>query len=135
MSTETCGSITVITSLTAILTLTQKPTTKKSPVKSRKTTTTSRSAHRVALSHNQVPNDVQLKGATYEALSTICEKHQLTHDAAVELLIHFYQLRMFDLLIEKIRAAYNSGLSATQINQLSVLYSLLAYIDQRIGLR
>jgi hypothetical protein len=69
-----------------------------------------------------------------EAIDSFAAEHGLSHDLAVRQLIDFYYLRHFDLLIQNIRRMQARGLSPLEINQLSVLYTLLKHIDDRVGL-
>jgi len=75
-----------------------------------------------------------LTSPTFTALKQLSETHGLTQDLAVQLLIEFYTMQRLDLVIHQIRAMYDRGLTPFEINQLSVLYTLLQAIDDRIGL-
>jgi hypothetical protein len=68
------------------------------------------------------------------AIDEFAEQHGLSHDLAVRQLVDFYYMRHFDLLIRNIRRMQERGLSPMEINQLSVLYTLLQHIDERVGL-
>ncbi len=98
---------------------------------SKKKTGPELSSHRNQSGSKRVP----LTTHTYSALKKLSEEQCMTLEFTIESLIGFYNLQYFDLLIEKIRDKYNNGLSPIDIAHLSVLYTLLQSIDQRIGLR
>lgn len=80
------------------------------------------------------PERITISAPTYVALKELSETHCLTHDLAIDLLIEFYTMRRLDLVIRQIRIMYDRGLTVLEVNQLSVLYTLLQAIDDRIGL-
>lgn len=77
---------------------------------------------------------VRVNEETHRALNTLSENHGLTHDGAIRQLIEFYYMQHLDLLTRHIRMMYDRGLTSIEINQLSVLYTLLQHIDDRVGL-
>lgn len=74
---------------------------------------------------------------TPQALSSIrylTKKHQLSDNDLITQLMEFYDLQHLDLLIELLKQKYDRGLTVVEINQLSVLFTLLKYIHQQVDL-
>ena len=64
----------------------------------------------------------------------LTKKHQLSDNDLIAQLMEFYDLQHLDLLIELLKQKYDRGLTAVEINQLSVLFTLLGYIHQQVDL-
>ncbi len=83
---------------------------------------------------NQVATRLKIDTPVYDELKKLADAHSMTPSLMVEHLLAFYNLQYLDIMITKIRQAHEQGLSPIQIAQLSVLYTLLDYIDEYIGL-
>lgn len=69
-----------------------------------------------------------------QRLSKLKQRHKVTYSVALDQLLNFWEMRYFDILIERVKFKYDKGLNAKELTQLSILYTLLQYIDDRIGL-
>lgn len=77
---------------------------------------------------------IRVSRATYTAISEYAKAYGMSHDTTVWQLVEFYRLNNLLLLIQFIRSKYMAGLTIFELNELSILYTLLGEIDKFSGL-
>jgi hypothetical protein len=77
---------------------------------------------------------LRLNEPAYTSIRNLQRLYTMSADNCILQLIDFYNLRDFPLLIERILALYNEGLSPSDKGYLSCLYTLLQEIDRNVDL-
>lgn len=92
----------------------------------------------VHLKHRRAGHDkeqrIRVSKATHERLKQLTDSIDATADLAIWQLLDVYDLDRLDLIIDRVNKLYLRGITLSQRSQLSVLYALLAEIDNKIGL-
>jgi hypothetical protein len=89
--------------------------------------------HRIA-TNSTAELKVRVSPITHAALKQYMAEYVLSTDTVVWDLIEFYRLNNLQLLIERLHAKYQAGLSPVERGQYSILYTMLAEIDRVSGL-
>ena len=74
------------------------------------------------------------KSKLQQRLNSISELAGLNFELQVDCLIDFYELRRLDLLLRKINELHLRDLSIVEINQLSVLYTVIQNLAIKLRL-
>lgn len=69
---------------------------------------------------------------TQRRLNVLAHAEGLSADETINLLIDFWEMRRLDRLIAQVKLAYEAGMTALQLGQLQVLYSLVELICLRV---
>lgn len=77
---------------------------------------------------------IRITTSTHAALKQYMTEYVLNTDTVVWDLIEFYRLNNLQLLIERLHAKYQAGLSPVERGQYSILYTMLSEIDRISGL-
>jgi hypothetical protein len=76
---------------------------------------------------------IALTPDTTQSLKSLAAEKGLTQSELVEFLLDFYELKKLDLLIANIRVLLNTGLTPLHKANLSVLYSYLSAVNDRLS--
>lgn len=90
-------------------------------------------AHR-AVTNSTAELKIRISAITHAALKQYMDEYVLTTDRVVWDLIEFYRLNNLQLLIERLHAKYQAGLTPIERGQYSILYTMLSEIDRISGL-
>lgn len=71
---------------------------------------------------------------TTQTLKNLAQEKGLNQSELIEFLLEFYELKKLDLLIANIKVLLNTGLTPLHKANLSVLYSYLSEVNDRISL-
>ena len=77
---------------------------------------------------------INISRPTLLEIQNLCQHKAMNPDTLINHLIRFYDMEYLDEITHRVKLLYNGGLNPVQIAQLSVLYSLLQSIDNRINL-
>jgi hypothetical protein len=98
-----------------------------------KQTRSNQPAHRLGTS-TTAELKIRISPITHAALKQYMTEYVMSSDTVVWELIEFYRLNNLQLLIERLHAKYQAGLSPVERGQYSILYTMLAEIDRVSGL-
>lgn len=69
---------------------------------------------------------------TQVRLNALAAAEGLSADETINLLLDFWEMRRIDRVIAQIKRTYEAGMTALQLGQLQILYSLVELICRRV---